>query len=186
MSISTSVVKSLQKIVGSDSVLTDVEDLYVYSFEHIFRKQQYPTVKAVVKTQSDNEIKKITQLANKENFTVILRSEGSRGLNGSEVVLIDDLKPPDLKPQKETTAKEVTENIEEIHRAGHGTFRNFALALQTIFQTKPSSRCQECQSCSGYCSSPILQPHRNLVFKGKNPTNESLSRRTVITIQKTR
>jgi len=153
MPIDAAVVKSLQKIVGLDNVLTDVEDLYVYSFEHIFRKQQYPTVKAIVKTQSNNEIKKITHLANKENFTVILRSEGNKKRSNSEVVIIDDLKPQDLKPQeKEATPKETTENIEEIHRAGHGTLRNFALALQTIFQTKPSSRCQECLTCSGYCT----------------------------------
>jgi len=147
MTVTADVVKSLRAVVGLDNVLTDVEDLYVYSFEHIFRKQQYPTVKAIAKTQSQNQINKIQKLAKEQNFTTILRSKGNKKPVNSEIVLIDD-----LKPQEETTAKEVSENIEEIHRAGHGTFRNFALALQTIFQTKLSSRCQECQSCSGYCT----------------------------------
>jgi len=178
MPVNSNAIKSLQAIVGLDNVLTDVEDLYVYSFEHILRKQQHPTVKAVVKTQSDNEIKKITQLANKENFTVILRSEGSRGLNGSEVVLIDDLKPPDLKPQEKRIPKEVTENIEEIHRAGHGTLRNFALALQTIFQTKPSSRCQECLTCSGYCTvAPSFNHTETWSSKGRTLLIKALAER---------
>ena len=56
MPIDAAVVKSLQKIVGLDNVLTDVEDLYVYSFEHIFQKQQYPTVKAIAKTQTHKKL----------------------------------------------------------------------------------------------------------------------------------
>ena len=152
MTIDADVVESLQKIVGLDKVLTDVEDLYVYSFEHIFREQRYPTVKAVVKTQSISEIKKIINLANKENISAILRSEDNKKQNGSESIIVDDLKPIDLKPQEKKLAKEITENIKEIHRAGYGTFRNFALALKTVFQTKPSSRCQECLICSGYCT----------------------------------
>lgn len=152
MTVNANVVKSLQKVVGLDNVLTSVEALYVYSFEHIFRRQQYPTVKAIVKTQSKNEIKKIMHLAKKENFTVILRSEGNKEQNDSEVVVIDDIKPTDLKPLKKRTAKQITENIKEIHRAGYGTPRNIALALKTFFQTKPSAQCQECTTCSGYCT----------------------------------
>jgi len=157
MTINADVVKSLQKIVGLDNVLTDGEDLYVYSFEHIFREQQYPAVKAIVKTRSDNEINKIIHLANKENFTVILRSDGKNRPNGSklcmsEVVVIDDIKPIELKPLEKSKVKKITENIKEIHRTGHGTFRNFALALERVFQSKSFSRCQECLTCSGYCT----------------------------------
>jgi len=187
MTVDTDVVKSLQKTVGLDNVLTDVEDLYVYSFEHIFRKQQYPTVKAVVKTQSNNEIKKITQLANKENFTVILRSEGNKKRSNSEAVIIDDLKPLDLKPQEKITPKEVTENIEEIHRAGHGTFRNFALALKTLFSEGLTPRCQECKTCGGYCTiSPSFNDietwsskGRTLLIKGLNNGDLAPSKKLV-------
>jgi Fe-S oxidoreductase len=154
MPIDTNVVKSLQAIVGLDNVLTDVEDLYVYSFEHIFRKQQYPTVKAIAKTQSQNQIKQIQNLAKKQNFTAILRSKGiTQRQDGSDIVLIDDTKPVELKPSTDKTlSKQIQENIKEIHRTGHGTPRNIALALDTIFRSKPFSRLQENPLSSSYCT----------------------------------
>jgi len=153
MTIDSNIVKSLQAIIGLANVLTDVEDLYVYSFEHIFRKQQYPTVKAIAKTQSPKEIEKILKLAKEQNFTAILRSKGTKKQTKEDIVLIDDTKPIELKPQaKKTLNKQIMENIKEIHRTGHGTARNYALALQTLFQTKPFSKCQECPTCSGYCT----------------------------------
>lgn len=153
MSINADVVKSLQKIVGLDNVLIDVEDLYVYSFEHIYRKQQYPTLKAVAKTRSPKEIEEIQKLAKKHNFISVLRSQGlTQKQDGSDIVLIDDTKPTELKPTEKQLSKQIIENIKEIHRTGHGTTRNVALALQTVFQSKPSSQCQECLTCSSYCT----------------------------------
>jgi len=153
MPINADVIKSLQGIVGLVNVLTDVEDLYVYSFEHIFRKQQYPTVKAIAKTQSQNEINKILNLAKEENFTAVLRSKGTKKPAKTDIVLIDDTKPTELKPQQQKTLpKEIIENIKEIHRTGHGTPKNIALAYQTLLKTKPFSQCLECKTCSGYCT----------------------------------
>jgi len=154
MPISAHVVKFLQKIVGLDNVLTDVEDLYVYSFEHIFRKQQYPTVKAIAKIQSPKEIKQILELAKEQNFTAILRSRGTKKQTKADIVLIDDTKPIELKPQqqKKTLPKELIENIKEIHRTGHGTPRNIALAYQTLLKSKPFAKCIECTTCTGYCT----------------------------------
>jgi len=150
---SSDVVKSLQAIVGLSNVLIDVEDLYVYSFEHIFRKQQYPTVKAIAKTQSQKQIKQIHKLAKEQNFTAILRSKGTKPPKDTDIVLIDDTKPTELKPQQQKTLpKKLIENIKEIHRTGHGTPRNYALALQTLLKTKPFSQCLKCKTCTGYCT----------------------------------
>jgi len=160
MPINAKTLKSLQAIVGLDNVLTDVEDLYVYSFEHIFRKQQYPTVKAIAKTQSPKEIKQILKLAKEQNFTVIQRSEDTRLPNNSDIVLIDNLKSAVLKPQEKKIAKEVIENIKEIHRAGYGTPKNIALALETFFRSKPFSRFQENLSYSSYCT--VAQSFNNI------------------------
>jgi glycolate oxidase len=153
MSINATVVKSLQRIVGLDNVLNDVEDLYVYSFEHIFREQQYPTVKAIVKTHSSSEVNKILSLAREENFAVILRSKGTKKQTDSDIVLIDDIKPVELEPQKlKTLANIMDENIKEIHRTGYGNPKNIALALQTLLKSKPYSKCQECTTCTSYCT----------------------------------
>jgi fumarate reductase (CoM/CoB) subunit B len=153
MTINANVVRSLQAIVGLDNVLTDVEDLYIYSFEHIFRKQQYPTIKAVTKTQSPKEIEEIQKLAKKHNLTAILRSKGlKQRQNDSGIILIDDTKPAELKPQEKQVSKQVIENIKEIHRTGHGTPRNIALALETIFKSKPFSSYQENPLSSSYCT----------------------------------
>jgi Fe-S oxidoreductase len=160
MTINASVVKSLQTIVGLDNVLTDVEDLYVYSFEHIFRKQQYPTVKAIAKTQSQNQINKILSLAKEKNFTAILRSKGTKKQTKADIVLIDDTKPAELKPQQKQLSKEIQENIKEIHRTGHGTPRNVALALDTVFRSKPFFHYQENPLSSSYCT--VAQSFNNI------------------------
>jgi flagellar motor switch protein FliG len=55
-------------------------------------------------------------------------------------------------------AKEIVENIKEIHRTGQGTARNIALALQTVFKNKPSSSYQKTQYFKLLHSSSIIQP----------------------------
>jgi len=156
MTLKTSIVEGLKQIVGSANVLTNVEDLYVYSFEHIFREQQYPEVDAVVKVRSAEQAKQVMDLAEKEGFAVIQREEidAQKVLEPTRtgVVVVDDVPPPDLTIFKEVEKLLIAEDIREIHRAGHGTFRNFALALKTLFLNKPTSRCQECATCSGYCT----------------------------------
>jgi Fe-S oxidoreductase len=152
MTVDANVIKSLQAIVGLANVLTDVEDLYVYSFEHIFRKQQYPTVKAIAKTQSQNQINKILNLAQEKNFSTILRSKGTKKPTKADIVLIDDIKPAELKPQQKQLSKEIQENIKEIHRTGHGTPRNISLALDTVFRSNPFFHYQETPLSSSHCT----------------------------------
>jgi len=156
MTLKTSIVEGLKQVVGSANVLTDVEDLYVYSFEHIFREKRYPEVDVVVKVRSAEQAKQVMDLADKEGFNVIRRGgiDSQKVLEPARtgVVMVDDVPPPDLTAFKEVEKLLIDENIREIHRAGHGTFRNFALALKTLFLGKPTSRCQECATCSGYCT----------------------------------
>jgi hypothetical protein len=68
MPLKDSAIKSLRKKVGDSNVLTDPEDLYVYSFEHLFKQKQYPDLEAVVKTGSDRQIKEILELAQTEDI----------------------------------------------------------------------------------------------------------------------
>ncbi|MDH5460828.1 MAG: (Fe-S)-binding protein [Candidatus Bathyarchaeota archaeon] len=191
MTLKPSVTQALERIVGSTNVLTDPEDLYAYSFEHIFRERQYPPISAVLRTRSRREIKKTMHLAEKEGFQVLRRGEPSTGKISEpdkiEIVLLDDVEPPNLKPLKEIELKFKTAYLKEIHSVGHGTFRNFALALRTLFSDRLTPQCQECSTCSGYCTiSPSLNnietwssKGRTLLIKGLNDGNLTLSKKLI-------
>jgi len=172
MTLQPSVVNALKQIVGSTNVLTDPEDLYAYSFEYFFRERYYPPISAVARTSSSEEIRKITHLAEKEGFRIIRRGERNAGkvseFNMTEIVLLDDAKPPELKPLEEVKLESTTEFIKEIHRAGHGTFRNFAFALRALFSDRITSQCDECKTCSGYCTvSPSFNDIETWSSKGR-------------------
>ena len=191
MALRNDIIRILEQIVGSKNVLTDLEDLYVYSFEYIFREPNYPPISAVVRTSSSEEVRKVTHLAEKEGFRIIRRGEHNAGKvsesNKTEIVLLDDAKPPDLKRLEEVELELATEYIGEIHRAGHGTFRNFALALKTLFSDRLTPRCQECKICSGYCTvSPSFNDietwsskGRPLLIKGLSNGDLALSKKLV-------
>jgi len=180
MTIQNNIIKILQKIVGSKNVITNPEDLYVYSFEHIFTQPVYPPMSAVVRARSSREIRKLMGLAEKESFTVIRRGEHkSRKVlepNKTEIILLDDAEPPNLNPLKKDELKLTTEHIREIHRAGHGTFRNFALAFKTLFSNRLTPRCQECKICGGYCTvSPSFNDIETWSSKGRTLLIKGLS-----------
>ena len=144
-------IERLKQIVKSEQILTDPEDLYVYSFEKIFEKQnQMPDV--VVKTLSPLEVQKILELATDEGFTVIKRGEViTRQTVKKPVVLIDDIAAPELK-RIQPKRDEITEILKEIREKGHGSPRNLALAIKTLFLEKNLAKCEQCKICSGYCS----------------------------------
>lgn len=162
----------LRQIVGSENVLTDIEDLYVYSYEQIFRKQQYPKLDFVLRVSSKEQAQEVFGLAKKKGFTVIRRSvgktEGFR-FSGSPIVLLDDTVPPKLEIVSTTKEKEsIEKHAKEIFRAGHGTFRNFALALKTLFVKMPAGKCLERTTCSGYCTvAPALDDVETWSSKGR-------------------
>ena len=145
------VTRQLKQIVRPEQILTDPEDLYVYSFEKIFEKQN-PSPNIVVKTLSSEGAKKIFELAGKESFTVIKRGEMiSRQSIEKPLVLLDDVPASELKkiPSKKG---EITEILKKIRESGHGTPRNPALALKTLFLEKNLAKCEECKTCSGHCT----------------------------------
>ena len=157
MPLEEDVLQNLREIVEPANVLTDVEDLYVYSYEHLFRKQRYPRLDVVVRVSSDEQTQRVMELAKKKGVAIIRRSTGkieAFKAAQSPVVLLDDVSSPKLEVsgESEEREKQMAEYTQEIYRAGHGTFRNFALALKTLFMKMPASRCLECTTCSGYCT----------------------------------
>jgi len=145
------VIEHLKQVVRSEQILTDSEDLYVYSFEKIFEKQN-PVPDIVVKTLSSEEVQKILELAGKAGFTVVKRGEVINGRSVKKpLVLLDDAPTPDLErvPLKRG---EITEILKEIRGRGHGSPRNLALVLKTLFLEKNLAKCEQCKICSGYCT----------------------------------
>jgi fumarate reductase (CoM/CoB) subunit B len=146
-----------KRIVGAENVLTDPEDIYVYSFEHFFRKRSYPELDVIVKIVSIAQAKDIIELAQNEDFQVFWRSSENpnpRQPNQTPRVLIDDTTAPQLQEISQFKEKELhkLECEEEIRRGEQGSFRNFALALKSLFSGLPSQKCLTCKVCSGYCT----------------------------------
>jgi len=143
-------------IVGAKNVLTDAEDLYVYSFEHFFRERRYTNLAVVVRVSSEEELRKIEELAHDKGMAVVRRSAWKQKINEhgmATTVLLDDTIPPELKTVSKDEVKERASKFrKELEEAGHGTFRNFALALKSFFSGLPAQKCLDCKVCSGYCT----------------------------------
>ncbi|MHA2225030.1 MAG: heterodisulfide reductase-related iron-sulfur binding cluster [Candidatus Hodarchaeales archaeon] len=157
MVLEKTLIEQLEQISSKDHVLTDLEDRYVYSFEKIFMDQAYPMPDLVIKVFSPNQIEKITEIAQKEGITLIRRGETfshSHESSSKTIILIDDVKIPTLK----VTNKDIMEKpafpeiLYELRRVGHGTPRNLALAIHSLFLEKNLSSCNQCVKCSDYCT----------------------------------
>jgi len=150
------IAEDLRQVVGPKNILTDIEDLYVYSHERFFREARYPRLDLVVRIDSNEQARRVLELARKGKFTVVCRSAGKIEVFGSArspIILLDDVIPPKLETLSVAEEKErMEEYAKEIHRAGHGTFRNFALALRSLFMSVPAGKCLEGTTCSGYCT----------------------------------
>lgn len=145
------VIEQLKQIVTPEKILTDYEDLYVYSFEKIFEKRN-PTPDIVVKTLSKEEVKRILESAREIGFTVIQRGET---VNNQKIkkplVLIDNIPLPELKTISPRKSK-INGISKEIREKGYDTPRNLVFALKTSFLGKNFAECLECKTCSGYCT----------------------------------
>ncbi|MGQ9506439.1 MAG: heterodisulfide reductase-related iron-sulfur binding cluster [Candidatus Bathycorpusculaceae bacterium] len=141
----------MRKIVKAEHILTDPEDIYVYSFEKIFEKPN-PKPDVVVKALSAEETQKILELALKNGFTVVRRGEVIKGQNVKKpLVLLDDFPTPKLE-KVPIKRDEVIEVLREIHERGYGSPKNFALALKAFLLGKNFARCEDCKICSDYCT----------------------------------
>lgn len=156
MALKSSVIEALRRIASNSNVLTDTEDLYIYAFEQFFKQKQYPRLDAVIRVNSDRQANEILNLVRKEGIQAFKRSEGEGGFKqtaSKAVILIDDADPPQLEQLlKRAEGKLGNSELEhEIQKTGHGSFRNYALALKSFFSELPSQNCLSCKVCSGYC-----------------------------------
>ena len=165
-------IEQLKGILDESQILTDFEDLYVYSFEKTFLDQIYPKLDIVVKISSLKEEQKILEVAKKNDVVVIKRGEEyPSGFNKDTVLLLDDVEIPNLEDcieEIEDKDKFFKKKIYEMYRNGYSTFRNLALAVQNILFGKTLNKCQQCITCSGYCTvSPSFNGIETWSSKGK-------------------
>ncbi len=152
MTLRAKTINLLQEIVGPANVLTDIEDIYVYSFEQIYREQRIPKLDAVVRTECPEEIIKVGKLADEDGFTVAQRGKAFDLKKISKpIVVLDDFKPLNLEPLKESE-KVSTEAISKFRKTEIGTLKKLAFAQKLMFLNKPTTKCQECDACSSYCT----------------------------------
>ena len=145
------VIKQLESIVKPERILTDPEDLYVYSFGKIFQRQN-PVPNMVVRAISPKETQEVMELSRRAGLTIEERGETSSLLNRTEpVILLDNIATPELKESLEEK-EEAIEILEEIRKRGYGTPRNSALALKALLLKKTFAENKECDSYKGYCT----------------------------------
>jgi Fe-S oxidoreductase len=142
---------ALRGIVGTTNVLTDIEDLYVYSFERIFREPYLPNIKVVIRTTSSKKIEEVMKLADEEGFLLALRERTvDSSAHAKPVMLLDDSKLPNLQPYEKPEA--ATEDLSEFSKTEIGNLKKLAFAQKLLFIGKPTNKCLECNTCSSYCT----------------------------------
>jgi Fe-S oxidoreductase len=154
MSSSNEVIDEFKQVVGAKNVLTDPEDLYVYSFEHFFREKRFHNLIAIIRITNQKELQNVTAFAAKKGVAVCRRSFSAQDMTEqrkSATILIDDLTAPSLNVVSKK--KEQLSKLErELTETGYGSFCNFATALKSFFNSLPAQKCLNCNVCTGYCT----------------------------------
>ena len=151
----------LKKILDESQILTDLEDLYVYSFEKVFLDQNYPKPDIVVRVYSPKEENEVLELVAREKAIIIKRGEKfPPTINESfqTLILLDNIKIPKLEIcyDKLVEKNETIANLKKFHINEYGTYKNLVLAVQNLLFAGTLNKCQECITCSGYCTVLLL------------------------------
>jgi Fe-S oxidoreductase len=167
------IIEKLNQCIKKGQVLTDLEDLYVYSFEKIFLDQQDINPDIVIRNASLEERIELKKLAEKEDIILIERGKiGSPVINKSSttIILLDNAEIPTLEDCVTETIKkdDFFTAVKKFPINGYGTYRNLASAIQTLLIGKTLNKCQNCTTCSGYCTiSPYFNGIETYSSKGR-------------------
>ena len=150
LTLPSRVIDAFKQIAGSSNVLTDTEDTLVYSCDRIYCLHPALNVKAVVRTESQEQIKEILETCSKEGIPAA-RYEKYTDLGSVQqpLVLVDDKKQPLLEPTAEPTVNSV--NLKKFQETAIGSLKH-ALGLKLKLDNRPTSKCSECDLCSSYCT----------------------------------
>ncbi len=186
MTLRISVIRKLTKIVGPEKVLTEPEDLYVYSFETIFEDAKYSNFDAVVKATSEDEIAQIEKLAKTEGFTIIRRGENAvhefQETKRSGGVILDTVPPPEITAFDKKLHEKLQQNREYRRKLMDAmlkkrSYKGLALVIESLFLDKTISQCRDCEVCTGYCTvSPTFNHVETYSAKGRHFLTGSMMR----------
>ena len=173
MNSKNEIVEDLHQILKESQVLTDLEDLYVYSFEKIFLEQTNIKPDIVVRVSSMEEESKVKSLAKKKDIILIERGKNilsTFNKHSKPLVLLDNVEIPKLEScNVEASQKdEFITSFNKFPISGYGTYRNLASAVHTLLLGKSLNKCQQCTTCSGYCTvSPSFNGIETWSSKGR-------------------
>ena len=158
MALDAEVVEKLRRLVGREKVLTDEEDLYVYSFYGPLgmRRGRRPAV--VVRVDSEGEAELVFRALKGRAKVVYVWEEAETGLEGPLAV---------LEPRKPLSFKDLKEELKALKRKRSGARPGIAVgnwlpALEDRLTNQLLYACRECPSseaasCRGFCTvAPFL------------------------------
>jgi len=143
----------LKQLLTENQVLTDIEDIYVYSFEKVFLDQNYPKPDIVVRVYSSKEENEVMDLAAREKAILIKRGEKTPTIDMSSqtLILLDNTQIPILDSCFDEKNKVFT-TLKKLPINEYGSYKNLVLAVQNLLFAGTLNKCQECVTCSGYCT----------------------------------
>jgi Fe-S oxidoreductase len=187
MALRKHAIRKLMAIVGPESVLTEPEDLYVYSFETLYEEPKYSNFDAVVKAISEDEIARIAELAAAEGFNVIYRGKKSalyepQETKRSGTILLDTVLHPEIAALDEKL-QEKFQQLREYRQkltdamVKERSYKGLASVIESLFHDKIISQCRDCEVCTGYCTvSPTFNYVETYSTKGRHLLTRGLMR----------
>jgi heterodisulfide reductase subunit D len=147
--------EKLLRTFGEERVLTDIEDLYVYSFHGEFCIRRRPTPSAVLRLHSESEVKDLMRLAEAEGVRVVRNDRPLEEAGPTEqdvpVLLIDARGPLDGADLREKLS-ELGELVAE-GKEGLKIAPSFLRWFISSLRTKDGYRIREFHDCDdGYCA----------------------------------
>ncbi len=179
MTLKNHAIRKLTEIVGPESVLTDPEDLYVYSFETLFEEPKYCHLDAIVKAVSEDEIAQIEELAAAERFSVIHRGKNAaihrpQETKRSITIILDTVPRPEITAFDEKLRKK-SQNLKKYRQKlmdamrKERSYKGLASVMASLFQDKGILQCGDCEVCTGYCTvSPTFSHVETYSAKGRH------------------
>lgn len=179
MALRNHAIRKLMEIVGPERVLTDPEDLYVYSFEMLFEEPEYSNFDAVVKAVSEDEIAQIAELAAAERFNVLHRGKNAalyepQETKRSRMIILDTVPHPEITAfdeklrEKSQHLREYRQKLMDAMRKER-SYKSLASVIESLFHEKGILQCGDCEVCTGYCTvSPTFSHVETYSAKGRH------------------
>jgi len=179
MTLRNHAIRKLTEIVGAERVLTEPEDLYVYSFETLYEEPKYSHFDAVVKAVSEDEIARIAELAAAERFNVLHRGKNAaiserQGTKRGGTIILDTVPHPEITAfdeklrDRSQKLKEYRQQLMNAMRKER-SYRALASVIASLFRDKAILQCGDCEVCTGYCTvSPTFSHVETYSAKGRH------------------